>query len=710
MHQPRRSRLAHLPAVLTAAALLVAACGSGGAAETPAPAEPASPTPAPQAPLAFEMRPHRLLPADYAAAVLDGVDRGAWSLDEGLVQALTTAAGQQPADSTATFRMASGEATGLVRLARHYLASAPDSAAGAEIARLLSALVPSPAALAAYGAPESAQSSRPAGPARPRSQTNCRDLATRGFPADEATMCLLYRTVTVQGDEYLIYYPADWAPSHPFRAYLDYAAQAIQDAVNTYSDFGEMGPGNVFFSVLTSAEDFGTREESADAVADPAADGSCQVVIYPNAIADGAAEDYFKQVVAHEFFHCYEFDNLTRQERGPDPDATAWWVEGAAEYFSNVVYPATNAEHDWIEDFNTRSESTSLLDMSYEDNLFFQYLENRDGPAGVLALLESMPTSGGREAQLAALAGYSDMPNVFHEFARAYLDNTIRDTSGRGIGILYGANLGPVTVVEGPLPELAAADPFVLRRLRLGFVPGKTYEGMQLTVDGDGLQAARPADAPGDWPGLPSDLRGGCPAVLFAVAVTTIAEPTAQLALDATVSGEVDEDLSECEDPCLVGTWVLDNATYENYFNATMGGASDVSYLGATGTYTATFDREATASATIDAFTVRAQMENFSSGPLILTLTMNGVGAGTYWPAGGVILTTGGDYDFTLDGTMEAGGASMPIDPMNFADSAFGSGDLISTASYICTDEILYWTPPIPGLPIGVLEFNRVGE
>lgn len=707
-----RSRPTGHLAVLALLAIGVAACQTGTGTGTP-PAEPtnpdlASPTQAvPSEPLTFTISPEPLLPADYASAVMAGVEDGRWSLEDGLVAALSSAAGLGTPIPDVS-RVASREATALVRLARNFLSTQPSAPRSTEIARLLSVLVPSPATLERYAIPEGSQASRPAGHTRPRSEVDCRELAFRGFPEDEAWPCLLYRSLNAHGDEYRIYYPEGWAPSQPYRAYLDLAAEAIRESVARYSAHGEMGPANLFFALLTAEEDTDPGQDLADAVADPAEDGSCQVVVYPDPLARGIDPGDFKQLIAHEFFHCFEFDNLTAQENGPHPKANEWWVEGAAEYFSNIVYPTNNIEHEWLPDFVRRSESTSLVDMKYETYLFFQFLENRQGIEGVLRLLEAMPTSGARAEQLSALAAYPDMDLLFHEFARAFLDNQVRDSSGRVVEIANEAHLGQAVVVEGPLSF--AADPFVLQRARLAFIPGKRYEALRLEVrGGDGLHASRPTDLASTWPGLPESLEPSCPAPLYLLTLSNGSDSAGPLevALSAAITGEIASDLKECQDPCLIGDWELLPESYRTYFDAVSPDTNQMSLMGVEGGYTLSFSDDGLASGAMRAFTTRF-LRRDEPRDMFITITMNGTGQGTYWATGSALLSSGGEYDFTTTGSIEVGGIAIPLDPLDFRDSALGAGPPTFVGSYLCTDNILHYTPPLPGQPVGLLQFQRV--
>jgi hypothetical protein len=106
------------------------------------------------------------------------------------------------------------------------------------------------------------------------------------------------------------------------------------------------------------------------------------------------AEEIFKFAMALETFHCVE----GLQKGIVDYDTIKWYSEGLAEYFANLVYRDINYEHRSLPAFHHNSMKHSLLDMSYDAALFFQYLENRFGPAYLANLYTALPGQGDRSA------------------------------------------------------------------------------------------------------------------------------------------------------------------------------------------------------------------------------------------------------------------------------------------------------------------------
>jgi hypothetical protein len=94
--------------------------------------------------------------------------------------------------------------------------------------------------------------------------------------------------------------------------------------------------------------------------------------------------DKYKQVVAHELFHCvqdYSFPNTK-------PYGThSWWMEGSADYFSNLVYPQADLEWEFLNLFDSKSPNVSILDMTYENFVFFQFMGNKYSPEVLVDIL-----------------------------------------------------------------------------------------------------------------------------------------------------------------------------------------------------------------------------------------------------------------------------------------------------------------------------------
>ncbi len=203
---------------------------------------------------------------------------------------------------------------------------------------------------------------------------------------------------------------------------------------------------------------------------------SCPIVMYR---FGELAIDRFKQGIAHEVFHCFQGENLERQMR-PPASARKWWFEVTASYFSNVVYPQTNLEHRWLDDFNTNSAKSMLQDMSYENSLLFQYLGNKYGDAWIISdLLKAMPTAP-ESTEFDQADSLASRWDGLQEFGQDFLDGKIEDSSGELIPtdalplILTNAQPELKFLNKGDYEERGAFV-FKLARYRLVYYEGKKY-------------------------------------------------------------------------------------------------------------------------------------------------------------------------------------------------------------------------------------------
>lgn len=528
----------------------------------------ASPTPEPEEPVTLSL----------AEAIAAGVESGAWAESEGIVTGLRYLVGEvSPEDAFGETPLLSGEGTGVIRAAQHYLADAAHLEDRDEIERLLAILVPSRDNLDRFSQPATSSPTAP-GLARAASRpvgdsAECQALWASGFASPLPLVCLEYEELALTGETYRIYYPAYWPPDHPGRDLLQPAFEALEASVRRYDPYGPQ-PVMSTDVVFTDLEDLDWDEETHEWVRDPttyaaavrppgSADARCPVGIFPAAVAQAAASvGAFQQTIAHELFHCYQFTNLEDEEAGPAASANEWWIEGSAEFFGSVVYPDVNDEFQFLTGFNDRSSTRSLLAWSYHAYPFFQYLAIQEGfgEEGVVDLLRAMPESGGVDSQQQALAGYPGIQESFHEFGRAYLDRQLQD---------YGGGLLPVTPAEGAVATFHRGEgegffptePFRLKRYRMNFDEDTRFT-VSKVIEGEGKHGARPINAVGSWGEVPTELNTACGEGQFLLLVTSANPPGGEdLAMTVTTFGEEVEEELPC-DECVVGTWALDNSTY----------------------------------------------------------------------------------------------------------------------------------------------------
>jgi hypothetical protein len=324
-----------------------------------------------------------------------------------------------------------------------------------------------------------------------------------------------------------------------------------------------------------------TDKPKADALAvvpfKTAAGASCRLVLYPISILDNEArktspQDFgiFKQTVAHEMFHCFTAWNYpahwTAGFQGAY-DVLDWWLEGAAEYFSNVVYPATNDEWLRMDEWKVNSATTSVVFMTYDNFGFFQYLGNVLGNNGLLSLLAKTPTSGDEVTQAVALAAHPGMEGLFHDYARSFMDGKIQDSAGAGVYLsTTPVYVPPEYRLDIAAPEILhlSSPPFVLMRYGLIFKQGRQYMLAPVLSGAPGLDASRPRDVPGAWTDLPPKVTAACDEVRYFELVTSTTESASDFDVELTITTE---EGAAC-DKCLIGTWDLNIPSFTEYSEA----------------------------------------------------------------------------------------------------------------------------------------------
>lgn len=491
------------------------------------------------------------------------------------------AAGEVPDDDLADLVADSGELTGLLRSAMEAVDDprTPD-ADRAELQRLLRVLAPSSAAIDAVStradtwtaapptAPADAVRAADVGtrPAPPLAQDGppdltagteysfaCSGLAADGLDTAELTAeddpCYLWIERVVEGARLRVYYPLEWSEDDTLEDTPVALLDAMDVSTQVYARYGDVGDVNLAVSQLTDAIWPEAHQWSDDDV--------CQVTVFPAAAVRGI--EVVGQTVAHELFHCVQDLNFET-----DPYAShAWWMEGSAEYFSNVVFPTTNDEHRWVEDFDVDSLKKSIFEMSYENTVFFQHLANMYGTQGLWDLLQEV-TPGGAGAAEAAIAARGNMEEVFHDFVVFFVTGSIADTGGGVLDPGTPSALGLTTITEAGEHDFEAR-PFVAARYVVEYASERAFT-QTTSLDAGRASGAEKALAldPQEWADLPDTVRTRCDEpVKWPIAVTTVDDA-------ATFTIEVAEVERGICDGCVLGLWELDVPTFEQSLLARM--------------------------------------------------------------------------------------------------------------------------------------------
>jgi len=220
----------------------------------------------------------------------------------------------------------------------------------------------------------------------------------------------------------------------------------------------------------------------------------CLIVMYP-ANTGAAALDFS---IAHEFFHCVQYATANDQMTaflGRHPNQ--WWVEGTAEWFANLAIPNTSHSANHISVFDRESARSPVTTLAYADLVFFSWFAGQSTPRGIVTMMPSMPTSGGRPAEDRAAARLQG-EEAWQAFVQAYLDREIRFPDGRSMPLNPAP--GESYIWTGTRRQTLNAERLVVHRSQLVFTCG-TWKIKIGTAKGTWAVS----EAPGNWRALPAE-------------------------------------------------------------------------------------------------------------------------------------------------------------------------------------------------------------
>ncbi len=688
--------------------LVLAGCNLPGKAApepgTVAPKATSQPESAIAAPTVIPTTIPEPLPSGYTDLLQNKIASGEWTLEVGLVTMLRLFAGEiQAGEAGLGQGVKETEGTGILLLAGNYLQTGTDQATKDEITRLINVLVPTQEALDRYSIPEEQATIRMPGPADGagkqaapvRQGEDCDDLWASTFSGTGTPTypCFLFGEQIIAGNAYRVYYPLAWYgdANHDF-SYYKATQEAVQKAITKFKVYGAIRP--IYFVFNTFNRDQNLYALTLNAFR-PEVE-ACPVMIYP--LATALDQDNFQQIVAHEIFHCFQAWNLPDQYFKPGDDA-AWWVEGSAEYFSNVVYPGTDFEYRFVEEFSELSKFNPLTDMSYENFVFFQSMGNRVGPEGVIAMLSTMPTAPGPDLQLAALAAVLRMEDTFEGFVRSILDNTLIDTnkSPMNIPIKYTGEVSLTTTAKMDF----SGQPFVFARYLVTFDSEKNFE-VETLPDGTGRSAWRPRELVGGWSPFPATTSGGCeelPYILYVITTTPGGER--KESITATLVSE-----APC-DKCVVGRWESTNDSILSYMQSILpsGEDSGMTVQSATGVMFMDFKEDGTGAGGYENLKVHQIGVGSAEGSEAF-VTFHGTSSGPYTADGSSLIGLNETIDMSVAVDVIVNGISVGSSTIPFRPEDFPIGSAIPTP-YTCDGNTLTTWPPVEGATVEPITWTR---
>jgi hypothetical protein len=667
-------RLSKALTVLLGFMLSATLVGCSGKSQTPEGSTPVS--------LDGEVVPIEL-PRDSVEVLLDQVAAGDLTLEEGVVENLKLMVGEiefAELYGEQTLRQESG--WGLSLLAQEVLSSSADEELKSEVRRLLNILAPPRESLDLFAGPYTAQRRSSttlisSSPARNSAQSVlCNSFWSEGFPRtfEDPPICVLYQSFTAGGHEYRVYFPEARRDDPGFMRYVEAAVTGLRESQERLSRYSEVPDINLTFTLLPSpsspsawaaATIPGVGREVLDEVA-------CPITVFPSSLEKGL--DELKFTVAHEVFHC-----ISMWRKGYTGYETAdWYEEGMAEYFADVVYPSMNFEHARIAYFDANTIKSWLMDLSYENVVFFQYLGGRFGPDYLIRLHDALPAWDPASAQANALAGFDDMQSIFHEFARAYFTSTIPDAGGGTLPAeILLAPENNFEMGNGRQLNLSASA-FTLARYGLYLQAGTEYEITKETGGDEGRSAWRDAEDVA-FTEIPETFRSTCderPAYLL---ILTAAPSGASESTETTLDIELKAKEGLKMDCCLVGTWEQPSGEIRANLETILAG-SGMRVESVTGRFVLTVTEERTMTFFPENFVVTI----VDPDGRLMTGRVVGTNTNLFTiPSEGQIAPSEDNPNFVIILEGEGGGVSYPLGASDLSGGPFSEGD---TFSYTCSE------------------------
>jgi hypothetical protein len=445
--------------------------------------------------------------SSHSANLEAKVDSGQWTLGEGLRASLQAFTGQaDPADVFLNPELVDQPAVSVVRQAADFVANNPNDPVAEEIDVILGRLFPTTESLEDQGAIAAPTAQAPYGlylrqlaqeetDDSEQQEAYCQDVWSSPAP------CLVEFPLDDLEAEYpgkyqllVPFVTTNWGSTTPADT-----AQAMVESATLYESIGTMPKVQVLFT----PEHPGTMVSPGYPEPD-----RCQVALGINA-GEGST---LRQRVAVAIAYC-----LTGETLGD-----VWFENGLTWYLGARVYPNVDLEHEWADDLQNEELSTSILQRSYTNWSFFEFIH---------------PFVGGEEAVL-GLAG--DFPQSANDFVHQYyLGLTDANIGDLGAGTIPYSPMAWELPISGPVEVPMVGEPYGVRRFQV-----TVDSGMKACVE---YFATGPVESswrtgapgtPGSWESVPVELEGES---VFVVTTTGAAS------LDMVVSKVVSAD-KECEE------------------------------------------------------------------------------------------------------------------------------------------------------------------
>jgi hypothetical protein len=335
---------------------------------------------------------------------------------------------------------------------------------------------------------------------------NCNQLFWPHVSPEDPNLyeCTLYLTEQVNGVTVNIaHYARDWVDTANTSTTLASIQASASDSINAYQKFTSVP--DLTFNVVATNLDANTFASSWI----PQVGTSCAISVYPNALTETG--DNQKQIFAHEIYHCVQALMLSSPAPDWDEDGSQfapydWWLDGSADYMSNLVYPTNNFEYGWEESFDP---SKRIFRQSYAASIFFQWMESLGSPGDgttVNDFVADQTFSSSYIDERNRLAARSDFNDLFLGFMEADKEGDIEDTDQLNTvpelpvvwSVLTSPELNPTATFEIDLKTFTGNESVI--SLDQGQTVSISYDTSQ-----DQLVMVYMTENDSDWSPVPND-------------------------------------------------------------------------------------------------------------------------------------------------------------------------------------------------------------
>jgi hypothetical protein len=369
-------------------------------------------------------------------------------------------------------------------------------------------------------------------------------------------------------------------------AWIDRVRRNLTRIGEKMASMGRVGTDDITILLASAPSAEGWEAEAYDLVGEDGSYlGECAVTVYK--VPAGYDERHFDFLLAHELFHCAQ--NVSFPGAGTGGD---WWTEGSAEHFAHMVVPDAG-DFGWYAAFDSQSANKTLTAMTYENVVFFHWLQQQDGVEGVTRFLSSIPLGGDEEAALRARMDTAAMA----AFAEDYLEGRIQSPGGAQVPApqAFTEDVSVGDTADLPI-EIA---PLALQRYRVRFDKERHFR-----VELSGAEGAdvRMQDDSSAWSNLPLQL-STCPDAVTRLAYAVTSDGPGEGTMQVIKEGV--DGPGAC---CLEGKWTATPETLAGLaeFGNEVGGPAvaaaggDMSCAYAGGEVILTFAADATGSLAFD--------------------------------------------------------------------------------------------------------------